>query len=83
MLCEVLPSYAAGQPRWGQRQPRTDALVTMMRALGYRLFRLLPSGEAKPLESIEPHSDRSLTNYAFVPPGAVAALTRQSASLSY
>ena len=82
VICEVLPSYAAGQPRWAMRQPRTDALVGIMRTLGYRLFQLLPSGDIRPLDGIEPHSDRSLTNYAFVPPDAVAALGRRAASVS-
>jgi len=76
VICELLPSYAPGQKRWAFRQPRADAVVATMRSLGYRLFRLLPSGEALPLETIEPHSDNSLTNYAFVPPDVVAAFTR-------
>lgn len=80
VICELLPSYSPGQKRWAFRQPRTDAVVDTMRSLGYRLFRLLPSGEVVPLETIEPHSDKSLTNYAFVPPDVVAAFTRDSAS---
>jgi FkbM family methyltransferase len=78
VICELLPSYSPGKKRWAFRQPRTDAVVDTMRSLGYRLFRLLPSGEALPLETIEPHSDKSLTNYAFVPPDVVAAFTRNS-----
>jgi FkbM family methyltransferase len=78
VLCELLPSYATGQKRWAFRQPRVEAVVGTMRALGYRLFRLLPSGEALPLERIEPHSDNSLTNYAFVPPDVVSAFTRDT-----
>jgi FkbM family methyltransferase len=66
VICEILPSYAKGQQRWAFRQPRADALVGFMNSLDYRLFRLLPSGGTQLLESIEPHSDRSMTNYAFV-----------------
>ena len=82
VICEMLPSYAPGQKRWAFRQPRTEAVVAMMRSLGYRLFRLLPSGGALPLETIAPHSDKSLTNYAFVPPDAVAAFARSTATSS-
>ena len=82
VICELLPSYSPGQKRWAFRQPRTDAVVATMRSLGYRLFRLLPSGEALPLETIEPHSDNSLTNYAFVPPDVVAAFTRDTMASS-
>lgn len=78
VICELLPSYSPGQKRWAFRQPRTEAVVATMRSLGYRLFRLLPSGGAVPLETIAPHSDNSLTNYAFVPPDVVAAFTRDS-----
>ena len=80
VICEMLPSYAPGQKRWAFRQPRSEAVVAIMRSLGYRLFRLLPSGEAQPLETIEPHSDNSLTNYAFVPPDAVPAFARNTMS---
>ena len=80
VICELLPSYAPGQKRWAFRQPRTEAVVATMRSLGYRLFRLLPSGEALPLETIEPHSDNSLTNYAFVPSDVVAVFTRDTMS---
>ena len=80
VICEMLPTYAPGQKRWAFRQPRSEAVVAIMRSLGYRLFRLLPSGEALPLETIEPHSDNSLTNYAFVPPDVVAAFARSTVS---
>lgn len=82
VICELLPSYSPGQKRWAFRQPRTDAVVATMRSLGYALFRLMPSGEALPLETIEPHSDNSLTNYAFVPPDVVAAFTRDTMASS-
>jgi len=82
VICEVLPSYTTGQPRWAMRQPRTDALVTTLRALGYRLFRLLPSGEVCALDAIEAHSDRSLTNYAFVPPDVVTEFAGSSVHVS-
>ena len=75
VLCEILPSYAPGRQRWSSRQPRVDALVTMMQGAGYRLFRLLPDGDVTPLDAIEPHSDSTMTNYAFVQPEAVSALT--------
>jgi len=70
VICELLPSYAAGGKRWAFRQPRTEAVVALMRELGYQLFRLLPSGGATALERIDAHGDPALTNYAFVPPDA-------------
>ena len=79
VLCEILPSYSHGQKRWSFRQPRVDALVTMMQAAGYRLFRLLPGGGVVSLDAIDAHSDSTLTNYAFVQPEAVAALMSDGA----
>ena len=81
VVCEVLPTYSGGDGRRAFRQPRIDALLEFMRRFEYRLFRLLPTGEVVSLDTIEPHSDRALTNYAFVPPHAIAfwtgAATRQ------
>jgi len=49
-----------------------------MRSLDYRLFRLTPTGEVIPLSTIEPHSNSSLTNFAFVPSESVRLLTGES-----
>jgi FkbM family methyltransferase len=77
VVCEVLPTYSGRDGRRAFRQPRIDALVGMMRTFGYQLFRLMPQGQVVPLATIAPHSDASLTNYAFVPEQAVEALTGQ------
>ena len=68
VICEILPSHTDNDPRWSFRKPRQDALLALMRDLDYRMFRLLASGGVVPLDTIEPHGDSALTNYAFVRP---------------
>jgi hypothetical protein len=67
IVCEVLPTYSGADGRRAFRQPRIEALLGILRSLDYDVFRLMPTGEAIPLSTIEPHSDGTLTNYAFVP----------------
>jgi FkbM family methyltransferase len=76
IVCEILPSYsgAGSDRRRAFRQPRVEALLAVMRSFDYRLFLLEPGGGIVPLETIAPHSDGRLTNYAFVPPPIVPAL---------
>jgi hypothetical protein len=76
IVCEILPTYsgAGADGRRAFRQPRIDALLDILRLYDYRLFRLPPGGGAMPLQTIEPHSDNTLTNYAFVPSPLAADL---------
>jgi FkbM family methyltransferase len=78
ILCEVLPTYSGADGRRAFRQPRIQALTDILRALDYQLLRLMPTGEVIPLRTIEPHSDRSLTNYAFVSSETAQLLTGQA-----
>jgi len=80
VVCEVLPTYSGGDGRRAFRQPRIDAFLEFMRRFEYRLFRLVPTGEVVPLDTIAPHSDRTLTNYLFVPPHALASWTGSAPS---
>jgi FkbM family methyltransferase len=66
VICEILPAHNEADERWAFRKPRQDALLDLMQSAGYRMFRLLTTGGVTPLDSIEPHSDLALTNYAFV-----------------
>jgi FkbM family methyltransferase len=76
IVCEILPTYSGSKSdsRRAFRQPRIDALLDIMRGFDYQLFRLMPDGRIVPLKTIEPHSDKTLTNYAFVQPAVVPAL---------
>jgi FkbM family methyltransferase len=76
VICEILGTGAEGGARWAFRQPRAEALLSIMRGFGYRLFRLLPDGGGVALETIEPHADAALTNYAFVRADAAEAFAR-------
>ena len=76
VLCEVLPIFNESDPRWAFRKPRQDELLGRMHGAGYTLFRLLENGGAVRLDTIEPHTSRALTNYAFVPSDAVPAFAR-------
>jgi hypothetical protein len=78
VICEVLPSFGEGDARWSFRKPREDELLARMFALGYRMFRILPDGQAVALETIEPHRDAALTNYAFVRREAAAAFAESA-----
>jgi FkbM family methyltransferase len=78
VLCEVLPTYSGTDGRRAFRQPRIEALTAILRNLGYQLFRLMPSGEVIRLTTIEPHSDPTLTNYAFVSSECAHVLTGQA-----
>jgi FkbM family methyltransferase len=77
IVCEILPTYSGSgsDRRRAFRQPRIDALLDILRTLDYQFFRLTPDGGVVPLRTIEPHSDHTLTNYAFVPAQTASALT--------
>src|SRR5262249_28647560 len=74
IICEVLPTYSGADGRRTFREPRIGALLDILHRLDYQLFRLMPSGEAISLATIEPHSDASLVNYAFLPADAAGVL---------
>jgi len=80
IICEVLPTYSGGDGRRAFREPRIQSLLEIMQTFDYELFCLLPDGDAKPLMTIEPHSDASLVNYAFLPAHAADALMRKRAA---
>jgi FkbM family methyltransferase len=82
IVCEILPTYsgAGADRRRAFRQPRIDALLDILRMFDYRTFRLLPDGDILPLQTIEPHSDNSWTNYAFLPRPLAAALGFEAAA---
>lgn len=73
VLCEILPTYSGRDARRAFRQPRIEALVRTLQSLGYAIFRLQPDGGVTALDTIEPHSDPSQTNYAFVRHAAAGA----------
>ena len=66
VLCEILPTYSGRDARLAFRQPRIDALVALIQALGYRILQLHAGGHVSALDTIAPHSDPALSNYAFV-----------------
>lgn len=76
VVCEILPTYGESDERWAFRKPRQEALLDLMRRAGYSMFRVLATGGAERLDTIEPHSSLSLCNYAFVRGGAEEAFAR-------
>ena len=67
ILLEILPVYDRGSENGSYRKNREDALIALLRSLGYEMFLIGESGgELTPIAEIEVHSDLRKTNYCFI-----------------
>lgn len=74
IICEILPVYDPDTPIGRLRRERTDAVESLLLPLGYRLYRLLHSGDLVPLERVETHGSLRRCEYLFVHEGDTAAM---------
>ena len=67
IICEVLPVYNENEKIGKFRKERQDRLFSFLRKYNYEFYRITSEGHMTTIDSIETHSDLSLTNYIFVP----------------
>ena len=67
IITELLPVRDPASKQGAFRQKRQDALLAIIRELGYKIIRLHVDGSREPLEDIVPHSEIPWCNYLFAP----------------